>query len=774
MDVAGFLNHIQSQSWYIDQLAHLEQIPERAARYGELDRSLSTKLELALEAAGVGRLYSHQAGAVNAISRGENVIVATPSASGKSLCYQIPALEAALENKANRALFLFPTKALTQDQAKSLDAMSPGGRALHAIFDGDTPTEDRARVRRTSQIVLTNPDMLHMGILPNHRTWYRLLRGLKYVVIDEAHIYRGVFGSHVANVIRRLRRICQRLGSRPQFILCSATLANPGELAERLVGLPFTVIDQDGAPYGGKDFALWNPPMIDVAEGSRRSTNTEAAFLLSELLERKVRTMAFVRSRRMAELLYVFVRDKLRETSPAIASRVAPYRATYLPEDRRRIEQDLRDGRLLGLTTTNAMELGVDVGDLDATVITGYPGTVASTWQQAGRSGRGTERSLSMLVAQDGPLDQFLMRNPDAIFGKPHESARILPTNPYILKPQLLCAAYEAPLTAQDDELFETDVVAHAHDLEDEGLLHEHGGHWYLEPDIEYPAQGVNIRSASASFYTLVEEESGAILETMDEWSAFLQLHPGAVYLHRGEPYLVTELDLDSGTAYAVTTDVPYYTQVRDVTETRVLNVYRHKPAGATTAYLGEVSVTTSVVGFAKMDSLTSGVLGEEYLDLPPQSYKTTSLWFDIPEDTLDRIVDEQMDLMVGLHAAEHAAIGVLPLFAICDRNDIGGISTPLHPDTGKPQIFIHDGHPGGVGISETGYERIEELWEATLDVVSQCPCQAGCPSCVQSLKCGNNNEPLDKGVAALLLRDLLRQGGPSPRERRLSSKVPT
>ena len=363
---------------------------------------------------------------------------------------------------------------------------------------------------------------------------------------------------------------------------------------------------------------------------------------------------------------------------------------------------------------------------------------------------------MSVLVALDNPLDQYLMRHPEAFFGKPHESARMSPTNPYILKPQLLCAAYEAPLTPQDAELFDTDLSVLAQELTDDGFLRARSGRWHLEPEVTYPAQDVNIRSTSASFYTLVEEESAVILETMDEWSAYLQWHPGGVYLHLGEAYLITDLDLESRTAYAATTDVPYYTQVRDRTETRVLNTFRQKSVAETAAYLGEVSVSTSVVGFRRMEHLTNKELGVEPLSLPTQSYDTVALWFDIPEKALATIRAERLDLAGGLHAVEHAAIGVLPLFALCDRNDIGGISTLLHPDTGKPQVFIHDGHPGGVGISEHGYEIIEDLWRATLDVVSECPCQSGCPSCIHSPKCGNNNQPLDKAVARLLLREIL------------------
>ena len=757
MDVSTFLGELKGLPWYRDQVVHREDIPSRSPTHGELERPLTPRLQRALESAGIRSLYSHQADAINSARRGETVVVATPAASGKSLCYHLPVLDALQQDRAGRALFLFPTKALAQDQLRQISALVPeGSRLRHELFDGDTPTQDRSDIRRNARIVLTNPDMLHLGVLPNHRSWHQLLRGLKYVVIDEAHVYRGVFGSHVANVLRRLRRLCRRFGSEPQFIMCSATLSNPGEHAERLVGLPFRVVDEDGGPYGGKDFVFWNPPMVDMAQGSRRSTNSEAAMLLAELLRRRVRTLGFVRSRRMAELLYVFVRDQLEESDPDIAGRVAPYRASYLPEDRRRIERDLFEGRLLGLTTTNALELGIDIGDLDATILSGYPGSVASTWQQAGRSGRRGERALSILLALDNPLDQYLMRHPETFFGKSHESARISPTNPYVLKPQLLCAAYEAPLTAEDAELFDSDLEVHAQELADEGALRARNGRWHLEPDVSYPAQDVNIRSASANFYTLVERDSGVILETVEEFSAFLQLHPGGVYLHQGDAYLITDLDIESHTAYAIETDVPYYTEARDLTETRVLNVYKKKRAGGTTAYLGEVTVSTTVVGFRRRAHMTSEVLGEEYVSLPSQSYNTTALWFDIPEDTLARIHSERLDLAGGLHAAEHAAIGILPLFALCDRNDIGGISTPIHPDTGKPQVFIHDGHPGGVGITEHGYEVLEELWRATLDAVSECPCRSGCPSCIHSPKCGNNNQPLDKGVAMLILRDIL------------------
>ena len=766
MDVAAFVSHLEGLPWYRGQIVHRERLPLRPSDWGGLHHPLHPEIRRSLESLGLGQLYSHQAEAVNVLRRGDNVIVATPAASGKSLCYHLPVLDALLEDRSGSALYMFPTKALAQDQAKALARLIPEQRKRirHGIFGGDTPPENRADIRRYAQVVITNPDMLHLGILPNHRPWYRFLRGLRYVVIDEAHVYRGVFGSHVGNVVRRLRRLCHRLGSSPQFILCSATIANPGEHAQRLVGLPFHVVEESGAPYGGKEFLFWNPPMIDMANGGRRSTNTEAARIFAELLHHRVRSLAFVRTRRLAELLYVFVRDQLRGLDPTAAGRVAPYRATYLPEERRRIERGLFEGRLLGLATTNAMELGIDIGDLDATVLTGYPGSITSTWQQANRSGRRGESSLSVLVALDNPLDQYLMRHPEAFFGRPHETARTSVGNPYVLKPHLLCAAYEAPLTMDDTRFFGPDLLWYADELVKEGLLHTRSGRWHLVPEVTYPAQEVNVRSTSAHLYTLVERDSGVILERVDEMAAFLQLHPGAIYLHQGEPYLITDLDLESRTAYGARTDAPYYTEVRDFTETRVLKVFKEKAASGTTAYLGEVRVTTSVVGFKRVAPFTQEVLGEEYVSLPPQSYDTVALWFDIPRDVLDYVRDGRMDLAGGLHAAEHAAIGVLPLFALCDRNDIGGVSTPLHPDTGRPQVFIHDGHPGGVGIAEHGFEVVDELWRATLAVIAECPCDSGCPGCIQSPKCGNHNQPLDKAVAVLILRAIL--GEPDPERR--------
>ena len=753
MNAAGFLDHVKKARWYQNQIVHVKQIPAREATHGELQTHLHPTLQASAERKGLWPLYNHQAEAINSVSRGENVIVATPAASGKTLCYHLPVLDAILRDKSTRALYLYPTKALAQDQLRGLKDLGEGLAFEAAIFDGDTPFEVRPSIKRAANIVLTNPDMLHLGMLPNHKTWSRLLRRLQYVVLDEAHVYRGVFGSHVANVLRRLRRLCHAYGSSPQFILCSATIGNPEELAHELIGLPFVVVDTDGSSYGGKHFAFWNPPIVDQAKSARRSANVEASTLFSELVASQVRTITFVRTRRVAELVYLYAKRQLDEKRPGLAEKISPYRASYLPEDRRRIERALFQGELLGVASTNALELGIDVGSLDATVITGYPGSISSTWQQAGRSGRGKEGSLSVLVGQDNPLDQYLMNHPDAFFGRPVENALISPENPHILQPHLLCAAYESPLCAEDEQLFGPSFLSHLGGLEARGLLRNSGDKWHVTTELSYPAEAVSIRSTSPHSYLVVVEETGAILENVEEASAFQQLHPGAVYLHHGEPYRVNHLDFEAMAAYVERSDGDYYTQTRDNTDIRIREVRRSKTSGGVNVYLGDVEVTNHVLGFKKRRPFTEEIIGEEYLDLPQRRFNTVALWFDIPQGVLDRSKEERLDLPGALHAAEHAAIGVLPLFALCDRNDIGGVSTPLHPDTGQPQVFIYDGHPGGIGIAERGYQIIEALWAATLRVVSECRCDDGCPSCIQSPKCGNNNHPLDKGLAEVMLR---------------------
>ena len=734
MDFDIFLDQLKNSPIHAGQMVHVEELPYREATHGALVHDLHPSLHGALRESGLLPLFTHQAAAVDVVLEGRDVAVVTPAASGKSLCYNIPVAQSLLTDPSARALYLFPTKALAHDQLRGLQGLLPAKLASRvAIFDGDTDSSERASVRRSAQVVLTNPDMLHYGMLPNHRAWSRLLPSLKYVVVDEAHVYRGIFGSHVANVLRRLRRLCRHYGADPIFILCSATIANAGELAERLVGRPATVVGDDGAPHGAKHFVFWDPPIVDEERGTRAGAGSETSRLMEMLLKRDARTLAFVRTRRQAELVYMSVRDRLREGSAPLAERLRPYRASYLAEERREVERGLLDGALLGVVATNALELGIDIGDLDVTLLAGYPGSVASTWQQAGRSGRGGQPSLSVLVAQDNPLDQYLMRHPDFFFGRPHEHARIRPENPYVLGPHLQCAAYELPLTPADARLFGDDLSGHIDQLAKDGLLREQGGRWFIS--------------------------SGRVLEHVDELAAFSQLHSGAVYLHQGESYLVERLDVGAGVAYLRSAEVPYYTESRDVTDIRIVETHATKELAGARVNVGEVQVSRKVVGFRKRGFYQASVddadLGDELLDLPSREFRTVAFWFDLPSATLNRALRDREDLAGGLHAMEHAAIGVLPLFALCDRNDIGGVSIALHPDTGEPQVFIYDGHPGGVGIAEHGYAIVGELLEATLAAVAECPCADGCPSCVQSPKCGNNNYPLDKRVAASFLRDL-------------------
>ena len=673
MDASAFLTDIIQAPWYHQQIVHTEHIPPRQAATGVTRVPIHPSLQATIERQGLWPLYAHQAQALDALQDGANVVISTPSASGKSLCYNLAVLDALLRDRTTRAICVYPAKALAQDQLRGLKEMGRGLAFRAAIYDGDTPGHERSSIRRSTQILLTNPDMLHLGILPNHRAWSRLIRGLRYVVLDEAHVYRGVFGSHVANVVRRLRRLCSLYGSAPQFILCSATIGNPGELARRLTGLSCQVIDRDGAPYGGKRFVFWNPPTVEAAVSpdapgrpldggippetqrmvrpgkGRRSTNIDAATLFAELVSRSVRTITFVRTRRVAELVYLYAREQLDGKRPALSERISPYRATYLPEDRRRIERALFQGELMGVATTNALELGIDVGSLDASVITGYPGSVSSTWQQAGRSGRRTEESLAVLVAQDNPLDQYVIRHPETFFGRPVENALVSPENPYIAQPHLMCAAYESPLTSQDEELFGSSYLAHLNSLQERGLVRKGNGAWYATPAIPYPAETVNIRSTSSDNYLVVVEGSGVILETVDESSAFQQLHQGAVYLHQGEPYLVVRLDLESRTAHVAPSDGEYYTQTRDLTDIRILDVLRSKVAGGVEVCLGNVEVTNYILGFKKRRPFTEEIIGEEYLDLPPRRFSTVALWFYVPQGVLDNVKVAPLDLAGGL-----------------------------------------------------------------------------------------------------------------------------
>jgi DEAD/DEAH box helicase domain-containing protein len=754
----NFIQYLKNLPSYQNQITHVEHIPAREPRYGHLEAPLPEPLRHALQQTGVSDLYAHQAQAVNAIRDGHNVVVTTSTASGKTLCYNLPVLEALLGDSRARALYLFPTKALAQDQLRGLRNLT--SRAVPGLkfgtYDGDTPRSSRGRLRRSASIILTNPDMLHLGILPNHRLWSQFLSRLRFVVVDEAHVYRGVFGSHVACVLRRLWRLCERYDSRPLLICCSATIANPDEHIQTLTGFPALVIAQDGSPQGGKDFVLWNPPFIDEKRGARRSANVEATGLFTELVRHGLRNITFARARKVAELILRYSQEALREESPELLGLVKAYRAGYLPQERRQIEQELFEGKLLGVTATNALELGVDIGSLDATVLVGYPGTIASMWQQAGRAGRGVKHSLSFLVALENPLDQYFVRHPEQLFGVTPENALLDPSNVYLLEKHLPCAAYELPLTRRDEKLFGPGFAEAIANLERTGKVESHLNRWFCLPP-GYPAQEVSIRSVSSdSFLLLDESQDYRLLEEIEAAMAHYRIHPGAIYLHQGESYLVTRLDLDTRTAYARPVDVDYYTQPQDTNEVRIIRSLKSQQFRSARGHYGRLQVTEQVTGYRRKQQFTDTVLGEEWLDLPPQSFVTMGLWFDVPPRAINEIRRRRLDLHGGLHAAEHACIGILPLFAMCDRQDIGGLSTPGHPDTGRPQIFIYDGFPGGAGIAEKGFTLLPELWAATLRTVQECPCEDGCPSCVHSPKCGSNNQPLDKRAAVLILATLL------------------
>jgi DEAD/DEAH box helicase domain-containing protein len=738
---------------YRGQLVHLERLPARPPRALPLPEDLPPLLTGRLRARGITALWTHQAQALALARTGAAVIVATGTASGKSLCYLLPVFEALLGDRRARALYLSPTKALAHDQLRSVRSFALSG-VRAATYDGDTPTDERALVRRNANLVLTNPDMLHQGILPNHERWAPFLAGLRHVVVDEAHTFRGVFGAHVALVLRRLRRVAGRYGSAPTFLLASATLGNPAELASRLTGLEVEAVTEDGSPRGPLTFALWEPPLVDEATGRRRSANGEAADWLAGGVEQGVRTLCFTRSRRAAELVARAARRRLAEADRTLADRVRAYRAGYLPEERRALERGLTAGELLGVAATNALELGVDIGGLDAVVLDGFPGTVASMWQQAGRAGRRATTALAVLVGADDPLDAYLLRHPEDLFGRPHEGALVDPGNPYLLGPHLACAAYEAPLGDEDMKLFGPGAGTVAEELVSQAVLRRRRDG--LRPATgRSPAAAVSLRNAGGPPVTIVDASTGQLLGTVDQARAPATVHAGAVYLHQGESYRALELDLDAGTALVESYEGGEYTQPREDIDLHVLQAWTAVELPRATLTLGRVEVTTQLIGYDRRRIGTGELLGSETLALPPRRLVTVAYWQTLRPALLAAAQLAPHEVPGAAHAAEHAQIALLPLFAICDRWDIGGLSTAHHPDTAAVTIFVYDGHPGGAGIAERGFAVAGDHLRATRDAVAACPCETGCPSCVQSPKCGNGNSPLDKHGAAQLLREL-------------------
>jgi DEAD/DEAH box helicase domain-containing protein len=743
-----------------ERLTHLELRPGRDAAVVPWPDWVHPSVVEAAVARGVVALWSHQAEAATLAYSGRHTVVATGTASGKSLAYLLPALSAIASStstpgaRGDTVLYLSPTKALAHDQHVAMSSLAvPGVRAT--TYDGDSSREERDWTRSHANYVLTNPDMLHRSMLPSHARWAPFWGSLRFVVVDECHHYRGVFGAHVAQILRRLRRVAAHYGAAPTFVLASATAANPDVSASRLVGAPVVPVTTDGSPRGRTVVALWEPPLTSL-EGEhgapvRRSAAAETADLLADLVADGVRTLAFVRSRRGAETVSLQARTALAAVDAGLAEKVAPYRGGYLPEDRREIEQRLKCGDLLAVSATNALELGIDISGLDAVVMAGFPGTRASMWQQIGRSGRDGQGGLGVLVARDDPLDTYLVTHPDQLLGAPVEATVFDPANPYVVAPHLCAAAQELPLVEQDFALFDGDVAAVVGSLEQAGYLRRRSRGWFWTRR-ERACELADIRSSGGNPVRIVEDSTGRLVGTVDAASAHSSVHSGAVYVHLGETYQVRSFDVDEAVAVVEAARPDFSTTAREITDIRVVETDLKQSWGQAGLHFGSVEVSSQVVSYLKRRTITGEVLGEVPLDLPARHLVTKAVWWTLSPEQLDRSDVHPRDLPGAAHAAEHASIGLLPLFATCDRWDIGGVSTVLHEDTGLLTVFVYDGHPGGAGFAERGFAAAGPWLNATRQAIVACRCTDGCPSCVQSPKCGNGNNPLDKRGAVQLL----------------------
>lgn len=748
-------------------ITHVAQLPAREPGFAEWPQWVPSPVVQAITAAGIRLPWTHQAAAASLARSGQHVVIATGTSSGKSLAYQLPVLSALAEDSRACALYLSPTKALGADQLRAVSAVDLAGTRA-ASYDGDTPMNERDWIRAHARWVFTNPDMLHRGMLSNHARWARFFRKLTYVVVDECHSYRGVFGSHVALLLRRLRRVARYYGADPVFVLASATTAEPADFAQRLSGVDCVPVVEDMSPRGARTVALWEPPLLEEFAGEngapvRRSAGAETARILAELVVEGARSLAFIRSRRGAELTALSARRILAEVDPELAEKVAAYRAGFLPEERRALEAALLTGELLGVATTNALELGVDIAGLDAVVLAGYPGTLASFWQQAGRAGRAGDDALVLFVARDDPLDTYLVHHPEAVLDRPVETAVLDPGNPYVLAPQLACAAAELPITAGELGDFGGDIARAVLDsLVADRVLRRRSSGWYWTSR-DRPQHEVDIRGSGGEQIAVVEADTARMLGTVDPGSACSTVHPGALYLHQGASYVVDDLDLEQGLALVHAENPEWNTSAREIVDITVLSTQRRQDFGGVSLCLGEVAVTSQVVGYLRRRP-SGEVLDHVALDLPEQVLKTRAVWYTINADLLQGEGDPHSGRAPGgsglnparipgaLHAAEHAAIGLLPLFATCDRWDIGGVSTAMHENTGEATVFVHDGHPGGAGFADRGFAALVPWLAATREAIVSCECPAGCPSCVQSPKCGNGNEPLDKAGAVVVL----------------------
>ncbi|MFF2605488.1 DEAD/DEAH box helicase [Arthrobacter koreensis] len=751
-----------------EQLVHTHRIPAREAKTSPWPDWVHPDLVEAYARLGVHSPWQHQAEAADCAHSGRHTIISTGTASGKSLAYQLPVLDEihrtalddriSLEPTGSVALYLSPTKALAADQLAALNALHlPTLRA--ETYDGDTDPGARRWIRDHANMVLANPDMLHFGVLPNHAWWARFFRRLKYVIIDEAHSYRGVFGSNVANLMRRLRRICAYYGADPVFIGASATSADPAQSFGRLIGSAVQAFTRDYSPHGATTVALWEPQLTDGkgenGARERRTVIAETSDLLANLVSAQVRTIAFIKSRRGAETIATVTRRLLDEVHPSLPDRVAAYRSGYLPEERRALENQLRSGQLLGIASTSALELGIDISGLDAVLVAGWPGTRASLFQQIGRAGRSGQDALAAFVASDDPLDTYLVHHPEAIFDISVEATVFDPSNPYVLGPHLCAAAAELPLKPEERDMFGPTASGLLDSLVVQGYLRRRPAGWFWT-HAESAASMVNLRAAGGGPINIVEAETGTLLGTMDGAQSQYQAHTGAVYVHQGQTFLVEELNEADHCAVVTRANPEFYTQARDITQIEVMETERSEQWGDVQMCFGTVKVTTQVVSFQRKALVSNETLGEEPLELEAKELFTKAVWFIVDEKLLLGAGLAAADFPGSLHAAEHASIGMLPLVATSDRWDIGGVSTALHADTGKPTIFVYDGHPGGAGFAERAYEAAAIWLTATRDAIRACECDGGCPSCVQSPKCGNKNNPLDKKGAVTLIEVLL------------------
>ena len=748
MAIADLLHILEANPTYRNRVVYINSADPEEARHGVIKTPLSPSLQAYLDQKNI-RLYSHQCAAIDHIRAGRNVIITTPTASGKTMAFNLPVFEKLEMVPVARALYLYPTKALSNDQLATLEQMTrfTGISAQPAIYDGDTPQSKRAAIRNNARVIISNPHELHQ-VLSWHSKWRPFFCGLQFIIIDEAHHYRGVFGSHIAALIRRLLRLCLFYGSRPQFILSTATIANPVEFAGNLTGQVFELISEDGSPHGRKTFILYNPFYDGIGE---RSAHQETKDLLLSCVKENLQTLCFTGSRKMAELITLWAREDARHESYLLAEAISAYRAGYLPEERRILEHQLKNGAMKGIVSTNALELGIDIGSLDAVIISGYPGTMMSTRQQAGRAGRNGTESLAVLVAMANPLDQYFMNHPDRFFSRSHEHAIVDICNPYIVSGHLLCATAELPVNeATDVTFFGESLPSMLTDLASHDLVRKTSRGWVYSGRGR-AAGAVHLDGIPGSTFRILCK--GKLLETMDQGQAFREAHKGAIMLHQGITYVVNEMDLETRTVRVSETDVDYYTQTLKEVNLKVFETIEEKSVHGMKCAFGDVDVKETITGYKIKRKDT--IIGLESLMLPPLTFRTKAFWI-VPPDHIGHLVRTAgLDLAGGLHGSEHAIIALMPLHVMCDRWDIGGLSSAMYGENGEPVIFVYDAYEGGIGLAEKAYEMLPSLLTSAYELVRDCPCEKGCPSCIYSPKCGNDNQPLDKDATTLILGEL-------------------